>query len=138
RLDIPVEAIDLIALRSLPQIEYAVKRIEEMKLSFPEANFNNALKAKLKALDALTGQVDAVAKSGSGKAIVASSKHLIKAYEYVAQEVRAFVPPDKPKEYVESFQKAMGDVWRPLIQHSIKLRRDIAATINKNSILSQD
>ncbi|HLT22679.1 MAG TPA: hypothetical protein VKZ84_04520, partial [Bacteriovoracaceae bacterium] len=47
-------------------------------------------------------------------------------------------PPDKPKEYVDSFQKAMRDVWLPLTNHAAKLRKDIAATINKNSILSED
>ncbi|HLW56039.1 MAG TPA: hypothetical protein VKY27_01560 [Bacteriovoracaceae bacterium] len=138
KLDIPVEAIDLIALRKIPNIQASAQRIEQIKLSFPEASFNTALKSKLQALDALTAQVDAVAKTGSGKAIVASSKYLIKAYENVAKEVRDFVPPDKPKEYVDSFQKAMRDVWLPLTNHANKLKKDIAVTINKNSILSED
>lgn len=138
RLDIPVEAIDLIALRSVPRIAEAAKNIEQIKLAFPESSFNAALKRKLQALDALTTQVDAIAKTGSGKAIVASTKYLIDLYETVANEVKAFVPPEKPKEYVESFQKAMQGVWMPLTTHANKLRKDISATINKNSILSED
>lgn len=138
KLDIPVEAIDLIALRMIPNIENSYRRIEIMKLTFPEATFNTILKNKLKALDTLTAQVDSIAKTGSGKAIVASSKYLIRVYESVSQEVSAFTPPDKPKEYVESFQKAMRDVWQPLTNHAEKLKREIAATINKNSILSED
>ncbi|MFA5583783.1 MAG: tetratricopeptide repeat protein, partial [Bacteriovoracaceae bacterium] len=138
KLDIPVEAIDLIALRMIPNIENAAQKIDSVKLSFPENVFNSALQNKLKALDALTAQVNEVTKTGSGKAIVSSSKYLIQAYENVSSEVKEFTPPDKPKEYVESFQKAMRDVWLPLTNHAAKLRKDLTATINKNSILSED
>lgn len=138
KLDIPVEAIDLIALRSVVRIETATKNISRKTLSFPEATFNNALKNKLKALDNLTAQAEVINRSGSGKAIVASSKYLIEAYEKVSQEVKEFTPPDKPKEYVDSFQNAMKDVWMPLTAHANKLRKDIHATINRNSILSSD
>jgi hypothetical protein len=136
--DIPVEAIDLIALRSLGGVINASQNIKSSRLSFPENAFNNGLKAKLKALDQLTVQVDQIAKSGSGKAIVASSKILIDTYESVAEEIKAFTPPDKPQEYVDSFQKAMSEVWSPLMNHARKLRKDVELTINKNSILSDD
>ncbi len=136
--DIPVEAIDLIALRSMGGVFNASHNIKSSRLSFPENAFNNGLKAKLKALDQLTVQVDQITKTGSGKAIVTSSKVLIDAYESVAEEIKAFTPPDKPQEYVDSFQKAMSEVWGPLMSHARKLRKDVELTINKNSILSDD
>ncbi len=136
KLDIPVEALDLISSRMLSSVLEKKARLDKVELKFPEAVFNSAVKQKLQILDQMTSDVNAIQKVGSGKGIVEAYKYVIEAYEKFGNELKAFVPEGKAPEYVASFQKAMAEVHRPILQNANKQRREIKNLIYKNSILS--
>lgn len=136
KLDIPVEALDLMAERMLYSVLEKKQKLENIRLTFPEAEFNNAVKTKLQLLDQLTSDVNMIQKVGSGKGIVEAYKHVIDAYEAFGISLREFTPPGKPAEYVESFKKAMADVHGPILQNAQKQRQQIKKLIHDNKILS--
>ncbi len=137
-LDIPVEALDLIAFGLIPRLEQKKNTLKDLKLEFPEQKFNQIVKQKLAGLDTLTVDVNEIQKTGSGKGIVKAYKHLINAYEEFAVELRDFTPPDKAPEYVESFKKAMSGVWTPILATAQKRREEVIALIEKNTILASE
>lgn len=137
-LDIPVEALDLIAFGLIPRLEQKKNVLKELRLEFPEQKFNQIVKQKLAGLDALTVDVNEIQKTGSGKGIVRAYKHLINAYEEFAVELRDFTPPEKSADYIESFKKAMAGVWTPILATAQKRREEVVALIEKNTILSND
>ena len=136
KLDIPVEALDLMAERMLYSVLDKKQKLNQIKLNFPESEFNNAVKTKLQLLDQMTNDVNMIQKVGSGKGIVEAYKHVIEAYESFGNELKAFIPPDKPAEYVASFQKAMAEVHVPILQNADKQRTQIKKLISDNKILS--
>jgi hypothetical protein len=136
QLDIPVEALDLMAERMLTQVLDKKQRLNQITLSFPEQVFNNAVKTKLQMLDQMTSDVNAIQKIGSGKGIVEAYKHVIEAYESFGNALKDFTPPDKAPEYVTSFKKAMSEVHGPILQNARKQRAEIKNLISKNNILS--
>jgi len=136
KLDIPVEALDLISSRMLSSVLEKKARLEKVELKFPESIFNSAVKQKLQILDQMTSDVNAIQKTGSGKGIVEAYKYVIEAYEKFGNELKSFIPEGKAPEYVASFQKAMADVHRPILENAKKQRREIKNLIYKNNILS--
>ena len=108
----------------------------EIPLRFPENEFNNAVKAKLKILDQLTSEVNQIQKTGSGKGIVEGYRLVIEAYETFGEELRAFTPEGKSPEYLASFQKAMADVYNPILANARKQRSEVKKLIMDNKILS--
>ncbi|HXH73777.1 MAG TPA: hypothetical protein VNJ08_02360 [Bacteriovoracaceae bacterium] len=136
KLDIPVETLDLIAEKMLVGVINKKKKIEQITLQFPEGDFNNAVKQKLTGLDQLTAEVNNIQKLGSGKGIVQAYRHVIEAYEDFGELLRGFTPEGKSPEYVASFQKAMSDVYNPILANARKLRSDIKKLIRENKILS--
>jgi len=137
-LDIPVEGLDLIANSIIPKLEQKKQQLENMKLAFPEQQFNQTVKQKLVILDSLTADVNEVQQTGSGKGIVKAYRLLISCYEDFAQELKDFTPDGKAPEYVESFRKAMMGVWTPILETAQRRRTEVAQLIHKNSILSSD
>lgn len=136
KLEVPVEALDLIAEKMLTGVISKKERLDQIALSFPEENFNNAVKLKLQILDQLTSEVNGIQKLGSGKGIVEAYRHVITAYEDFGNSLRAFKPEGKSPEYVASFQKAMSDVYNPILANARKLRSEIKKLIHDNKILS--
>lgn len=136
KLEVPVEALDLIADRSMGRVRNLKTQVGQITLRFPETEFNNAVKAKLKILDQLTSEVSAIQKTGSGKGIVEGYRLMIEAYETFGEELKAFVPEGKSPEYVASFQKAMSDVYNPILTNARKHRSDVKKLIMDNKILS--
>jgi hypothetical protein len=136
KLDIPVEALDLIADKMIESVVAKKQRIEQIVLKFPETDFNNAVKQKLQGLDELTSEVDKIQKLGSGKGIVKAYHHLVTAYEDFGISLKNFVPEGKGPEYVESFKKAMAEIYNPILMNSKKLRQDAIKLIKENKILS--
>ena len=136
KLDIPVEALDLMAERMLYSVLDKKQKLDHIKLTFPENEFNNAVKTKLQLLDQMTSDVNMIQKVGSGKGIVEAYKHVIEAYESFGNSLRDFTPPGKPAEYVASFKKAMADVHGPILQNAKKQRTQIRKLIYDNKILS--
>ena len=137
KLDIPVEALDLIAEKHIRSITEKRNRIDQVSLRFPEAEFNNAVKFKLQILDQLTNEVNEVQKTGSGKGIVEAYKIVIESYENFGSELKAFTPEGKSPEYVASFQKAMAGVYGPILENARKQRQEIRKLIYDNKILSK-
>lgn len=137
KLDIPVEALDLISGRMIASVAAKKANLDRITLSFPEASFNNAVKMKLQILDQLTSEVNAIEKLGSGKGIVEAYRYVIAAYEEFGTALKNFAPEGKSPEYVASFQKAMADVYVPILQNAQKLRSEIKNLINENRILSE-
>lgn len=136
KLEIPVEALDLISFRLLFKVAEMKQKISEVKLQFPENEFNNILKRKLQQLDQLSSQVNEIQKTGSGRGIVDAYKYVIEAYEELGNEVRTFTPEGKGPEYVDTFKKAMEEVYKPLLASAQKFRGEVRKLINDNKILS--
>lgn len=137
KLDFPVEALDLIASKMMGIITDRKDKINQIQLRFPENEFNQAVKGKLQLLDQLTTQVNAIQKIGSGKGIVDAYKHVIEAYETFGVELQKFIPEGKSPEYVASFQKAMSEVYNPILANARKQRSEIKKLIQENKILSR-
>lgn len=136
KLDVPVEALDIIAERILVNVVEKKQKMDLVKLSFPEAVFNTAVKTKLQLLDQMTTEVNNIQKVGSGKGIVEAYKYVIEAYEDFGRSLKAFSPEGKSPEYVESFRKAMAEVYTPIINNAAKQRQEIKKLITDNKILS--
>jgi tetratricopeptide (TPR) repeat protein len=136
KLDIPVEALDLVAEKMLVGVADKRVRLDQIELKFPESTFNSAVKLKLQILDQLTTEVNAIQKVGSGKGIVEAYRYVIDAYESFGEALRNFTPEGKSPEYVQSFKKAMGDVYGPILANARKQRSEIKKLITDNKILS--
>ena len=137
KLDIPVEALDLMAFKMMGPIVERKQRLDQIALKFPEAEFNAAVKSKLQLLDQMTSQVNVIQKFGSGKGIVEAYKYVIDAYETFGESLKAFSPEGKSPEYVASFQKAMSEVYNPILTNARKQRSEIRKLIYDNKILSR-
>lgn len=136
KLDVPVEALDLIAERILFSLMDKKKRLDAIELTFPEGQFNTAVKTKLQILDQMTGDVNTVQQMGSGKGIVEAYKLVIEAYETFGTSLKNFTPPGKEEAYVTSFKKAMADVHGPILANAQKQRTEIKRLIVDNKILT--
>ena len=136
KAEVPVEALDIMADRMIANVVEKKQRLDEVTLSFPEDQFNASVKQKLQLLDQLTSEVNAIQKTGSGKGIVTAYKYVIEAYEDFGSKLRAFVPEGKSPEYVASFQKAMSEVYEPILSNAQKQRSEIRKLIRENKILS--
>ena len=136
KLDIPVEALDLMAERMLYSVVEKKQKLSQIRLEFPEAQFNSNVKLKLQILDQMTSDVNNIQKVGSGKGIVEAYRYVIDAYEAFGNELKAFVPEGKSPEYVASFQKAMATVHGPILQNARKQRSEVKKLIYDNKILS--
>lgn len=137
KVEIPVEALDMMAERLITHVKDKKRQLDQIELSFPEETFNNAIKSKLKILDQLTVLVNEVQKTGSGKGIVEAYEVAISSYENFGESIRDFTPPGKGPEYIASFKKAMSDVFNPILTNAAKQRGEIRKLIYDNKILSQ-
>lgn len=136
KVDVPVEALDLMAERMLSSVLEKKQRLDQLTLSFPENVFNNTVKAKLQLLDQMTSEVNNIQKVGSGKGIVEAYKYVIEAYENFGNSLKNFTPEGKEPAYVESFKKAMADIHGPILNNARKQRSEIKKLITENKILS--
>jgi tetratricopeptide (TPR) repeat protein len=136
KLDIPVEALDLIAERMLVNVLDKKHKLDQIALTFPEEIFNNTVKNKLKILDQMTSEVNTIQKIGSGKGIVEAYKIVIDSYENFGKGLKNFTPDGKTPEYIESFKKAMAEVHGPILFNAQKQRSEIKKLILENKILT--
>jgi tetratricopeptide (TPR) repeat protein len=136
KLDIPVEALDLIAERMLVSVLDKKQKLDQIALTFPEEIFNNTVKNKLQILDQMTSEVNTIQKIGSGKGIVEAYKIVIESYENFGKGLKDFTPEGKAPEYVASFKKAMAEVHGPILLNAQKQRSEIKKLILDNKILS--
>lgn len=136
KLDIPVEALDLMSERMLAGVIEKKNKIDSISLEFPEAKFNNAVKSKLQLLDQMTVDVNNIQKLGSGKGIVEAYRYAIEAYESFGTALKNFAPEGKEQAYVDSFKKAMADVHGPILANAKKQRNEMKKLIAENKILT--
>lgn len=136
KLDVPVEALDLLAERMLVGVIEKKNKLDQIQLQFPEAVFNQAVKSKLQILDQLTTEVNSIQKMGSGKGIVEAYRYVIEAYESFGNSLKNFTPEGKEQAYVDSFKKAMADVHGPILANARKQRSEIKKLIQDNKILT--
>lgn len=136
KVEVPVEALDLISDRMLASVLDKKQKLDQLQLAFPESNFNATVKAKLQILDQMTTEVNNIQKVGSGKGIVEAYKYVIEAYEDFGNSLKNFVPEGKEEAYVESFRKAMSEVHGPILANAKKQRAEIKKLITENKILS--
>ena len=136
KVEIPVEALDLIAFRLVGSVAEKKNQLDQIQLKFPENEFNSAVKKKLQTLDQMASSVNEIQKTGSGRGIVEAYRLVIEAYEIFGTELRAFSPEGKTPEYVASFQKAMSEVYNPILANARKQRGEIRKLITENKILT--
>lgn len=136
KLEIPVEALDLVAMKLLNGVSDTKQRFDQIQLRFPEGEFNNAVKSKLRHLDEMASKVNEIQRTGSGRGIVEAYKIVIGAYEDFGTALKAFKPEGKSPEYLASFQKAMSDVYNPILANARKQRGEIKKLIGDNKIMS--
>ena len=137
KLDIPVEALDIMAFKLMGYLIERKQKLDQILLQFPETEFNAAVKGKLQILDQMTTQVNAIQKLGSGKGIVDAYKYVINSYEEFGESLKAFSPEGKSPEYIASFQKAMAEVYNPILSNAQRQRGEIKKLIVENKILSR-
>lgn len=138
RMEIPVEAVDIVAMEMIPRLAAKKNQIDGIKLTFPEATYNTLVKQKLALLDQLTVDVTSMQKTGSGRGIVAAYRIAIDAYENFGNEIMNFTPEGKGEEYVASFKKAMSTVYTPILQNAKRQRAEVKKLIENNKILSEE
>lgn len=138
KVDIPLEALDIVAELELEPIRKLSKEVDSIQLTFPEKTYDRLIESRLKKLDLLTKKAAAMQKIGSGEGVVKAYLLLIDSYKKLADEVDNFTPPGKSETYVTSFKKAMDDIAKPIRQTAYKYRSEVMQTITKNQILSRE
>ena len=138
RLSISLEARDIVANFKIKNLYKELRKLSAIKLRFPEKTYNKLLQKKFKMLDSVTNKALATLNVKSGKGIVRAYKYLVETYTEVAKEIRGFTPPGKEKAYVDGFQKAMGNITKPLDLQAKKFRNDAVRAIKESTILSKD
>lgn len=134
--DVPVEALDLIAEKILKRVKERKDQFDQLVFTFPESKFNSVVKAKLQILDQLTGEINSIQKIGSGRGIVEAYKYLISAYLDFGKKLQNFTPEGMSPEYIQSFKKAMSDVYAPILKNAQRQKLEIRKLIFDNKILS--
>ncbi|MBL7663718.1 MAG: tetratricopeptide repeat protein [Bacteriovoracaceae bacterium] len=136
--EILLESADIVADYLFEMVELDVAEISNLKLTFPEATFNDLLKRKIVLLDKVTNSALKVHQTGSGKGIVMSYYIIVKAYKKLVQEIRDFSPEGKSAEYVTSFKKSMMELTDPILKSAENYRRDAMREVNKNKIMAKE
>jgi tetratricopeptide (TPR) repeat protein len=134
---IPLEALDVVAENYLIELRRAAGNLSDLKLSFPEAEYNKKLKRKFSLLDAVTTKSLEVFKVGSGHGIVEGYRILVESYRRLAQEISSFRPDKKSEEYVTSFQKSMREISRPIALKAKEFENEAKRQILSSKILSK-
>jgi tetratricopeptide (TPR) repeat protein len=138
KMDIPLEALDAISLSRLSVLEGQLKKLNDSKLVFPEAEYNKILKSKFALLERITTDAVSIAEMGSGIGIVKAYRYLVSGHESLRDEVLNFTPEGKSTDYVASFKKSMAKLVEPLSKQARDFRETAISKIEKENILSSD
>lgn len=139
KLDLPLDALDIVSSFEMQSLLDAQKRLENVQLAFPEDKYNLLLKKKFELLDKLTAEAIELMEIRSGRGVVKAYKIMIAAYEDMAKEIKNFTPPsDKSNEYTDSFKKGMAKIAAPISQKAAEFKLEAQKRIYKNNILSKD
>jgi tetratricopeptide (TPR) repeat protein len=135
---IPLESLDIVSDYLFEDVNKDLVEIKNIRLEFPESNYNSLLKRKFALLDKVTNSALRVQETGSGKGIVRAFYIVAKAHRELGEEIKAFTPPGKSKEYVTSFKRSMRNLVTPILKQADDYERDALRQVNKNDILSKD
>lgn len=138
KMDLPLEALDAVSLLRLAALEEQVKKMNSIKLGFPESEWNKNLKSKFVLLDKITTEAISIAELGSGIGIVKAYRILVEGHEALKLEMTSFTPEGKSAEYVSSFKKGMQGLANPLEKQANEFRMTAIKKIEKENILSTD
>ena len=138
KIDIPLEALDAISMIRLSALEVQLKKLNESKFSFPEAEYNKTLKYKFAQLDRLTTEAVSIAEIGSGIGMVKAYQIAVSGHETLRDDVLKFIPTGKSPEYVASFQKSMIHLVEPISKQALEFRETAIKKIEKENILASD
>jgi len=133
---LPLEAVDIIARFKLGEVEVLAKRIEGIKLTFPENKFNKDLKLKLNYLDRFSSKALGLLKVGSGNGIVEAYKILHSTYMKFSDELKAFAPKGKSETYINSFKKGISPLVSTLASKAQDFYKSASKEIYRQQILS--
>ncbi len=136
RQRIPLEALDIIAENYLEDLRRTADKLESIRLSFPEKEYNSLLKAKFKYLDSVTSKALEVFKIGSGHGIVEGYRILVESYKKLGREIKNFTPVGKSADYLSSFSKSMGDIAQPIMTKAFEFEKEAQKQIKGSNILS--
>ena len=138
KMDIPLEALDAVSLVRLSLLEDQLKKLNDSKLAFPEAEYNKILKNKFSQLDHISSEAVSIGEMGSGIGIVRAYKFLVMGHESLRHELINFTPSEKSPEYISSFKKSMEKLAEPLAKQAADFRETVIKKIEKENILSAD
>ncbi|MCF8057940.1 MAG: hypothetical protein K9K67_01480 [Bacteriovoracaceae bacterium] len=133
---IPLEALDVIAENYLEDLRRTAEKLESIRLTFPEKEYNGLLKAKFKYLDSVTSKALDVFKIGSGHGIVEGYRILVESYKKLGKEIADFAPEGKSGEYIASFRNSMKDIALPIMRKAEEFESEAIKQINSSKILS--
>lgn len=138
KVDIPLDGLDAIALLKIQSFEAEVVEFKNIKLKFPEAEYNKLLKTKFSKLEKMAVNAETIAGIGSGVGILKVYRFLIESYENLKSDISNFTPPGKSEDYVKSFKKTMASLINPLDKQANDFRAIALRKIGEESILSRD
>lgn len=138
KLDVPLEALDAVSLIRLSGLEDQIAKMTSIKLNFPEADYNKALKAKFALLDKITSEAVSISEMGSGIGIVRAYRYMVQSLEALKNEIVNFTPDGKNEAYVASFKANMAKVAEPLAKQAEDSRQTAIRKIEKDNILTSD
>lgn len=138
KLQVPIEGLDVVARLYLRDVRREASSLANMQLSFPEERYNKTLEEMFAQLDVFTEAALRVLDTGSGEGIVSGYRYLVEEYDRFAKKVYRFTPPDKSKEYVDSFKQAMRDVVAPIANKSREFKDEAIRQIQGSKILASD
>jgi tetratricopeptide (TPR) repeat protein len=139
KMDIPLEALDIIAEIDLRRLKNTQTRILSTKLQFPFQVFQKKAGYIRKWLDRMIVDSNRLQKIGSGLGIVKAYSMLIKTHEQLATNFESFKPAkltEQEKANINTFYKQMKAQASELRKTAQELKRDVWKTIEQNQILS--
>ncbi len=105
-------------------------------LNFPEGQFQQDVKSKLKMLDDVMSKGQEIVDMGAPKAGLLAREHMIDAHLSLADEVDQFMPAGKSAEYIASFKANMSAVSTALKKQATQLEESLKEFVTQTTALS--
>lgn len=140
KMDIPLEALDIIAQRDIRGLKNTQSKILNTQLRFPFQTFQKKAGYIRKWLDRMIVDSNNIQKIGSGFGIVKAYSLLIDTHEKLAKKFSEFKPQKltaQEKANINTFYKQMKAQSDELLKTAKSLKRDVWKTIEQNQILSK-
>ncbi len=136
KLDLPLESIDSVASLKNKKIEAQIKSFNDIKLKFPEKEYNKIVKLKFSKLGQIVDDAVSIATMGSGSSLLLAYKSVMEVQKQFRNELIEFTPADKSAEYLNSFRGAMKQVADPLLKQELEFKQLAIKKIESEGIVS--